>query len=165
VGDLAERAFRRDYRHVYRYVRRRSANAEEAEDLTQTVFADAVAAAERLRAGSSPLLAWLYTVAKRRLADEARRLERRPEQVVPLDARGPAASEARYGEEVARALRSGLARMPHDQRRVVVWRLLEGRPFAEIAGRLGTSEEACRMRFVRGLRALREEFEREGATP
>src|SRR5436190_5197424 len=77
----------------------------------------------------------------------------------------PAASEARYGEEVARALRSGLERMPDDQRRVVVWRLLEGRPFAEIAGRLGTSEEACRMRFVRGLRALREEFEREGATP
>ena len=55
--------------------------------------------------------------------------------------------------------------MPDDQRRVVVWRLLEGRPFAEIAARLGTSEEACRMRFVRGLRALREEFEREGATP
>jgi RNA polymerase sigma-70 factor, ECF subfamily len=164
VGDLAERAFRRHYRHVYHYIRRRAASADEAEDLTQAVFADTVAVADRLRVGSPPLLAWLYTVAKRRLADEARRLERGPVQVAPLDASGPAAPQAQYGEEVARALRSGLARMPDDQRRVVVWRLLEGRGFAEISRRLGTSE-ACRMRFVRGLRALREEFERGGATP
>ena len=164
-GDLAERAFRRHYRHVYRYVRRRAASAEEAEELTQAFFADAVAAA-----GSAPA----GIAAPSRVALHGREAQARGRGAAARARAGagraarwgePAASEARYGEEVARALRSGLERMPDDQRRVVVWRLLEGRPFAEIAGRLGTSEEACRMRFVRGLRALREAFERERATP
>ena len=30
---------------------------------------------------------------------------------------------------------------------------------------LQTSEEACRMRFMRGLQQLRREFEKEGLTP
>src|SRR5262249_26866612 len=70
VSEVAEGAFRRHYEHVYRYVRRRTHDHHRAEDLTQQVFADAVAG---LHESSSPTLAWLYTVAKRRFADEARR--------------------------------------------------------------------------------------------
>jgi DNA-directed RNA polymerase specialized sigma24 family protein len=37
--------------------------------------------------------------------------------------------------------------------------------FAAIGRELGLSEGACRMRFMRGLRDLREEFEKEGLEP
>jgi DNA-directed RNA polymerase specialized sigma24 family protein len=70
VNDVAQRAFRRHYGQVYRYVRRRTRDDDRAEELTQQVFADAAAS---LRETGSPVLAWLYTVTKRRFADEARR--------------------------------------------------------------------------------------------
>lgn len=152
-----------NYRRVLRFVRRRVETAEDAEDLTQEVFANA---ARRLDSSTSdsPTLAWLYTVARRRIVDEARRrgvpravpIELVPERAAPTD---------RYGGEVARVLEVGLSTMPEGQRLVVVGRLLRGRAFADLASELEMSEEACRMRFMRGLQHLREEFETEGVEP
>lgn len=150
------------YRRVLRFVRRRVGSIEDAEDLTQEVFANAA----RLdsRGAESATLAWLYTVAKRRIADEARRRNHASALSLELVAE-PAAAEASYGEEVAETLAAGLAAMPEGQRRVVVGRLLQGRSFADLGRELGTSEEACRMRFMRGLQHLREEFTKEGLQP
>jgi RNA polymerase sigma-70 factor (ECF subfamily) len=151
------------YRKLLRFVRRRVASAEDAEDLVQEVFVNVAASLEG-RGTGSPTLAWLYTVARRRMVDEARRRGRF--RTVPLAlVNGPAAAESRYGAEVARALDEALGGMPKGQRRVVVERLLRGRSFAEIGRELGTSEEACRMRFMRGLQHLREEFRKEGLEP
>lgn len=149
------------YRRVFRFVRRRVASVEEAEDLTQEVFANAAASLEGRGVGS---LAWLYAVARRRIVDEARR--RGGSHTVSLElVAGPMAPEARYGAEVARALDSAVATMPEGQRRVVLGRLIQGLSFAELGGELGTTEEACRMRFMRGLQHLREEFRKEGLEP
>jgi RNA polymerase sigma-70 factor, ECF subfamily len=159
VNDVAERAFRRHYDHVYRYVRRRTRDHDRAEDLTQQVFADAVLG---LRESPSPPLAWLYTVARRRFADEARRdtVARR------VAALRPVAEESRdYGADVGVALRSAFDRLPSGQREVVVLKLLRGARFAEIGARLGISTEAAKMRFVRALEALRTELEEEGLRP
>ena len=41
-------------------------------------------------------------------------------------------------------------------------KLLEGRPFAEIARTIGTSEAAAKMRYSRALAALRVYLEAEG---
>jgi RNA polymerase sigma-70 factor, ECF subfamily len=151
------------YRKVLRFVRRRVGSAEDAEDVTQEVFANAAAVLDGSRV-SSPTLAWLYTVARRRIADELRRRDR--SRTVSLEAVGdPAAPENGYGDEVARALELGVAGMPEGQRRVVLARLVQGRGFAEIADEVGATEDAWRMRFVRGLQQLREEFEKEGLEP
>ena len=69
VTGSAEAAFRRHYGDVYRYLRRRTGDHHEAEELTQRVFADAAASLD----GAETPLAWLYTVARRRFADQARR--------------------------------------------------------------------------------------------
>jgi RNA polymerase sigma-70 factor (ECF subfamily) len=164
MGDLSASAFSRHYNEVYRFVRRRSGTDDEAEEITQSVFAHA---AERLSAateGSRPVLAWLYTVAQRRLVDAARIRARRG-TALRLEDGYPAPDQPRYGAEVAEALREGLAGLPPEQRDVVVLRLLEGRTFAEIAEHLGSTEAACKMRFRRGLLSVREIFEREGITP
>ena len=151
------------YRKVLRFARRRTGSIEDAEDVTQEVYANAAAAPNGQGTGT-PTLAWLYTVAKRRLVDEARRGHR--SRTVPLELIAePAAVTAEYGNEVAAVLLAGLASMPDGQRRVVVGRLLQGRSFAELSQEFGATEEACRMRFMRGLQHLRDEFTREGLQP
>ena len=158
MDDLAATAFRRHYRQVFRFVRRHSASPEDAEDVTAEVFASAIAGLHERRSGAPPVLAWLYTVARRRLADEARRRARAERLHV-------AAVPSEYGPDVARALAQSLRRLPEAQRRVVAMKLIEGRTFREIADRLGTTEGACKMRLARGLERLRDELEKEGVEP
>jgi RNA polymerase sigma factor (sigma-70 family) len=154
---------REHYRDVFRFVRRRVDTHADAEDITQEVFASAAAALARSSDAAPPTLGWLYTVARRRLIDEARR--RRP-RTVPLEVvRLPEARGDAYGGLVGRALELAVEKLPDAQRIVVVMRLLEGRSFAEIADLAGVSEAACRMRFMRGLQQLRSELERNGLTP
>jgi RNA polymerase sigma-70 factor, ECF subfamily len=135
-----------------------------AEDVTQEVFASMAASLAASAKAAAPPLAWLYTVARRRIADEARRLSRVPAVSLELVESAEAWTDA-YGGEVARALDAAVAALPEGQRRVVLERLIQGRSFADIAASLHTSEEACRMRFMRGLQQLRREFEKEGLTP
>ena len=152
MNDLADDAFRRHYAEIYRFVRRRTGDHHRAEELTQQVFADAAAA---LRADGRPPLAWLYAIARRRFADFARRSAREP---LGFDA--PAAGE--YGPRLVEALRAALDQLPDAQREVVILKLWRGLRFAEIADRLGVSEEAARMRFSRGLATLRAVLTEEG---
>lgn len=151
------------YPAVLRFVRRRVSSLPDAEDLTQEAFASAIETLARSAQHSEPTVGWLYTVARRRLVDEARR---RRLDTVPLELVGEAASaDDGYGSLVADALDAALSRLSGPQRSVIVLRLLEGRSFAEIGARLGLTESACRVRFMRALRQLRAEFEREGLAP
>jgi RNA polymerase sigma-70 factor (ECF subfamily) len=159
MDELRER-----YGEIYRYVRRRSYSAADAEEVTQEVFADA-ARALGSSAGEAPPLPWLYTVAQNRLIDRARRTARRRE--VLGDARLEAVADPlpAYGSEVTGALRTGIARLPRLQQEVVVMKLVHGRSFAEIAAALDAGEGACRMRFLRGLEQLRTFLEEQEVTP
>lgn len=166
MANQAEAAHRRYYEHVYRYVRRRTRSREDAEDIAQTVFAEAVSGLELSTPGSPPALAWLYTVARRRLIDQQRRQGSPGARVISLDeARLEHRSPDDYGVGVARTLAEGIAALPREQQDVVVLKLVEGRRFAEIATHLGISEEACRARLSRALRTLRAHLEKEGMKP
>jgi RNA polymerase sigma-70 factor (ECF subfamily) len=166
MAGRAEAAHRRYYASVYGYVRRRTRSREDAEDLTQTVFAEAVSGLEEAAGESASALAWLYTVAKRRLIDEHRRQRVRPAPVISLDVvRLEQRSRSDYGVELAGVLARAIAGLPVEQQRVVVLKLVEGRRFSEIAVSLGVSEEACRVRLSRALRTLRAQLEEEGITP
>lgn len=167
MDDPVASAFRRHYGQVYRFLRRRTESDELAEDLAQSVFADAAVRLPQLEAEGPPVLAWLYTVARRRLIDRARETARDPASIASLDEARAQAVEVvpQYGEQLARAIAGAMAALPEGQRQVVVLKLLEGRPFAEIAARLELTEPACKMRFSRGLEALRSELSRQGMGP
>lgn len=164
MDDRATASWRRHYGSVYRFVRRRSPSREDAEDVTQEVFEAAATALAKARLDAEPPLAWLYAVARRRLVD---RLRIPAAQQTPLnegafvDDRG----ERAYAPAIVQALVEGLRSLDEGQRRVVVSKLFEGRSFAEIAAELEVSEEACRMRFSRGLARLRHQLEEKGVTP
>jgi RNA polymerase sigma factor (sigma-70 family) len=162
VGSRAEEAFRRHYGQVFRFIRRRVSSDHEAEELAQLVFADAVRGLERFKPGATPVLALLYTVAQRRLADRARVLARHESLGELDDARLQLVGESEYGASVASAIRAALDRLPDPQRRVVVMKLLQGASFAEIASSVGTTEAACKMRFARGLESVRDELRQAG---
>jgi RNA polymerase sigma-70 factor (ECF subfamily) len=154
---------RSHYSDVFRFVRSRVDTRADAEDVAQQVFLSAAEALARSAATAPPSLGWLYTVARRRLIDEARR---RRIETVPLElVRDAESGGDEYGGRVAGVLDAALATLGETRRAVVVLRLLEGRSFAEISAELGASEAACRVRFMRGLEQLRVAFEREGLTP
>jgi len=156
MPDRSEEAFRRHYGQLFRYIRRRTPDHFEAEDVTQAVFADAAERLGDFKPGATPVLAWLYTVAQRRLADRARRLAHRHASLREIERERLAPVGSEYGAEVAAALHDAIAALPETQRTVVVLKLLRGLSFVEIAGRVGSSEGSCKMRFARGLEALRD---------
>lgn len=160
VNGTAEGAFRRHYQHVYGYLRRRTRDPHRAEELTQEVFAAAAAGLPEAQEGDPPVLAWLYTVARRRFVDETRR-QRREKRVNLSETR----SSSDYGPFVARALREALGALPGGQSQVVVLKLLRGLTFAEIGAEVGLTEAAAKMRFRRALEALREELIERGIEP
>jgi RNA polymerase sigma-70 factor (ECF subfamily) len=156
MPDRSEEAFRRHYGQLFRYIRRRTPDDFEAEDVTQAVFADAAQRLGDFKPGATPVLAWLYTVAQRRLADRARRLAQQHASLREIERARLAVTEEDYGPELTAALREALAALPDTQRTVVVMKLLRGLSFAEIAAEVGAGEGACKMRFARGLEALRD---------
>lgn len=160
MNGTAEGAFRRHYQHVYGYLRRRTRDPHRAEELTQEVFAAAAAGLPDAQEGDPPVLAWLYTVARRRFVDETRR-QRREKRVNLSETR----SSSDYGPFVARALREALGALPGGQSQVVVLKLLRGLTFAEIGAEVGLTEAAAKMRFRRALEALREELIERGIEP
>ncbi len=159
-----ERDLARHYHAIYRFVRRRSSSREDAEDMTQTVFVEAAANLTRVYEDGRSPLAWLYTVASRRLVDQARRRNRDPE-LVPLDTIALHAGEGRYGERVGRTLREAIELLPENQRSVVARRLIEGASFADIAKQEDATEPACKMRYMRALATIRTHLEQQGVEP
>jgi RNA polymerase sigma-70 factor, ECF subfamily len=160
VNGVAEGAFRRHYQHVYGYLRRRVRDPHRAEELTQDVFEAAAAGLPDPKEGDPPVLAWLYTVARRRFVDETRKQRREKRIELPTTR-----SSSDYGPFVARALREALGELPGGQSQVVVLKLLRGLTFAEIGAEVGLTEAAAKMRFKRALEALREELIERGIEP
>jgi RNA polymerase sigma-70 factor (ECF subfamily) len=160
VNGAAEGAFRRHYGHVYGYFRRRVGDHGRAEELTQDVFAAAASSLPTERPGDPPVLVWLYAVARRRFADEARRHARDRRLAGML----PTRSSSDYAP-VAGALREALAALPGGQSRVVLLKLVRGLTFAEIGVEVGLTEAAAKMRFVRALEQLRADLSERGIEP
>jgi RNA polymerase sigma-70 factor (ECF subfamily) len=161
--ELVGEAFRRHQAQVESYLFRRLGDRGEAEELTQAVFVEAVERLPRLESPPDSILAWLYTVAHRRFVDEIRRRTRRRRRA-HLFYREETVEDV-YGERLWKSLAAALATVPEEQREIVVARLFDDRPFAEIAAALGISEAAAKMRFARALALVRDRLADEGFTP
>ncbi len=161
---FVELAFRAHSQRIYRFFLRQTGSQSDAEDLTQRVFTDAVEAFGSTTTPPDSVLAWLYTVARRRMADDIRQRSRQGQESPTWELEGLRAAHE-YGPAVAAALEKAIGRLPEKQRTVVVLRLLRGIPFAEIAELVGESEAACKMRFARGIDRIRRELEDEGIRP
>jgi RNA polymerase sigma factor (sigma-70 family) len=129
-----------------------SVGPHDGSDLFQDTVVSALRAYPRLRHADN-LRGWLFTIAHRKVVDEARRRARRavpagdPPEVAHRDADG-------LGDA---AVWDAVRQLPPKQRSAVVQRYLLDRPYAEIAVVIGSSEAAARQNVRAGLQRLRQE--------
>jgi RNA polymerase sigma factor (sigma-70 family) len=151
--------YRRHLPAVLGFFLRRTGDPELTADLTAEVFAAALLAAERYRTGEQPALAWLYGIAAHKLADSRRRgrVEDEARRRLALDPLTIDDAELARIEEIADpgAAASAMLALPPAQRDAVLARVVQERPYAEIADEMRCSELLVRQRVSRGLRALR----------
>jgi RNA polymerase sigma-70 factor (ECF subfamily) len=148
--------------NVCGYVRSIVHDQHEAEDITQHVFAKLIRVIGKYEKRDVPFLAWVLRVARNVAVDEIRRQRMLPVEEVRTSDEGhgdPAAGRP------ADELRDALARLPIDQREVLVLRHFAGLSPTEIAQRMGRSEGSVHGLHHRGRRALRTELDSRGSAP
>jgi RNA polymerase sigma factor (sigma-70 family) len=164
--------YRRESEQLLLFFARRTLDGDVAMDLMAETFAHAYLGWPRLRGRSvEQRQAWLYTIARRRLSRYLRRgrVERRA--IARLGIQAPVVHEDDLAEierraglaELRNALADELALLSDGQRHALQLRIIDERPYPEIARALGISELAARMRVSRALRALGRSLERAPA--
>jgi RNA polymerase sigma-70 factor (ECF subfamily) len=146
---------------------RRVGRAEVAFDLLSETFAKALEHRASFR-GSLPEeeQGWLFAIARSELSHYFRRGAVERAALKRLGIEPPALSAAEIErieeqaalEEVRPRLAEALEALPADQRDAVGLRVVQELGYADIAARLGVTEEVVRARVSRGLRALRGEM-------
>jgi len=141
-------------------------NASLAEEAAQSVFI-ALAAQAQSRTKVAHLAAWLHATTRFTVSHVVRAERRRQDR--ERKAQALAAVEEEPGREEMAALppemlEPVLEALPEGDREVLLQRFIEGRPYAALAGGLGVSEDAARMRVARALERAREVFARRGIT-
>ena len=107
----------------------------------------------------SLLSGWLVIIVKNLARDELRRRKR----IAPLPEDWEMSSaENLEDNDALRTLVSHIRAMPEGSRAVLELRLVGGYSFAEIGRVVGCSEDAARMRYNRGLEALKHQLREEG---
>src|SRR4051795_5381296 len=158
----ADRQFERIYQRyvgdVYRYSLAVMRNAQDAEDVTQTTFLNALRAMQNGERPETPKN-WLIAIAHNVCRQRFRQAQRRPQESPFFEDAAEAAvpeSDERYSaEDIQRAL----GQLAFNQRSALVMRELEGRSYAEIAEIMGTTVAAVETVLFRARRALREQLE------
>jgi RNA polymerase sigma-70 factor (ECF subfamily) len=161
--DDIERLYRDHARELLIYCARRTYDADAALDVVAEVFAAAFAQRRRCR-GESPAEreAWLYGIARNLIAGFWRRgaAEQRAVRRLGIEVRDLSAEERDRVEELAdlrehrRRVAADMDRLGADQREAVRLRVVEELDYAEVAARLGVSEQVARARVSRALRRM-----------
>ena len=148
--------------NVCGYVRSIVHDQHEAEDITQHVFAKLIHAIGKYEERDVPFFAWILRVSRNVAVDHIRR-----QRAIPVEeVRGSDDSDfGQLGDERLSDLREALARLPRDQREVLVLRHIAGLSPTEIARHTGRSEGSVHGLHHRGRRALTAELRSRGAAP
>jgi RNA polymerase sigma-70 factor (ECF subfamily) len=156
-ADLLEWLVRRHATGLLTFLTRMVGDRHRAEELFQEVFL-AVWLKRRQYQFPRPFRAWLYAIALNRCRAVFRL--RRP-AAVSLDEEhvppGPDDSPADHAiaAETAEQVSQAVARLPAQQRSVVVLRIYQGLAYAQIAEMIGCTEGTVRSHMHHGLVALR----------
>jgi RNA polymerase sigma-70 factor (ECF subfamily) len=142
------------YDRIYAYAYRRVASREIAEDIAATVFEDALRGIKRLRWQDKPLIAWLYRIASRRVADHYRASR----DHAPLDdtllARDPDPHDQATRAEESRIIEIGLAKLAAPDREIIRLAYFDELRGEAIAAMLNCSASNVYVRLHRALKKL-----------
>lgn len=147
---------------IYRYVRAHMHGDEDAADLTQQIFLQALDALPAYRPRGVPFSTWLFRIARHAIIDAHRRKhatiawDALPEALHPVGAQDPEMAVLR--EERLLRLSALLARLDVEKRELLVLRFGAGLSSPEIAAVVGKSHAAVKKQLTRTLQTLREQY-------
>lgn len=149
---------------VYRYVRTRLGSDEDAADLTQQVFLQAMAALPRYRPQGVPFAVWLFRIARHAAINRATRnvgvdlsWDQLPEPLHPQA--GDAPEELAVKREALGHLRTLLGELEPAQRELLALRFAGGLTASQIAALVGRKPEAVRKQIYRMLQSFKEHLQ------
>ncbi len=147
---------------IYRFVFFRVGDEQTAEDITAQVFLRAWEKLGRYRIGSTPFLAWLYTIARNAVIDHYRTHKENValEDVTFSQPDHAEASDHKIDlEGEVESLSAAMRTLTDDQQRILLLKFMEGLSTHQIAQNLGKSEGAIRALQMRALQALAKRLE------
>lgn len=149
-----EQTVQREGGRLLNFIRMRVRDETEAQDVLQDVFGELVEAYRGVET-IERVTAWLFRVARNKIADRYRR--RGPDttfdDLLPDLSANPEVLVVR--DDVWDAIQTAIEELPPAQRQAFVWHELEGMSFREMANRTGETENALRLRKHYAMRALR----------
>jgi len=160
----------RHAREIVGYLTQRSGDPQLALDLTAATFLRAFEQRGRCRAtGDRQRAAWLYRIAANELADHYRRgvkegrlVTRLGAELRPLtDGELATIKDLAGSGDLEERVTAAMQELSSEQQAAVRLRVIEERPYSEVAQELGVSQQTVRARVSRGLRALRRATERD----
>lgn len=147
---------------VWSLARRYLRNATDAEDAVQDIFIDIWGSSARYDRNIASEVAFISTIARRRLIDKIRQAERRPlmdslddDEGAPIDPGVPATVEDDTEVTIVERV---LAEMDPEHQKVLAMSLYEGYSHSEIAERLSLPLGTVKTRVRRGLIHIREQL-------
>jgi RNA polymerase sigma factor (sigma-70 family) len=161
-----ERTVRRERARLLAFIRRRIADAADAEDILQETLYELVRAQRSLQPVEQAG-AWLLRVARNRIIDRFRRRGAAADGARAAPEESAELLPAADGDPESAALRSllllrleaALAQLPAEQRAIFVAHELDGVSFAELARRTGVSRNTLLSRKHYAVRALRRQLQ------
>jgi RNA polymerase sigma-70 factor (ECF subfamily) len=155
-----EALIRRHASPLLTFIQQMVGDRHRSEELFQEVFL-AVWIKRRQYQFPRPFRAWLYTIAVNKCREAFRQCDGRRPVVLEEDspasplAAGPSPADTAVATETAALITAAVAQLPAQQRVVVVLRIWEGLPYAEIAEITGRTEGTVRSHMHHGLAQLR----------
>jgi RNA polymerase sigma factor (sigma-70 family) len=156
--------YRRHLPVVLRWCLRETGNHEVAADLSAEVFAAALISAHRYRAAQGSVLAWLLGIARNKLLESLRRRRvansaRRSLHLEPVLLTDPDLERIDELTSLNESLMARVNELPPALRDALTGRVIEERPYEQIASDLRCSESVVRQRVSRALKTLRSQLE------
>ena len=154
--DALATLYERYVRRLYTYVYYRTHHRETAEDIVSEVFLRALEHISSFDPARGNVSAWFHGIAHNLIIDHFRRLKptQAIEDVWDLSSDTNVPRDADTALQVEK-VREALKTLTPEQREMMILRLWDGYPFAEIAALTGKSEAACKMAFGRALKKIR----------
>ena len=145
------------YRAVYNYIYYRVSDQQAAEDISGEVFIRMLRKLPTYRDRGRPFLAWLYTIARNLVVDHYRAREKN--EMLPIrenlvEGREKAPDQRLQSQQQSDCFRKALEQLPESQRKLLIFRFIDGFSTPRIVDLLGKSDRAVRSLQHRALRSL-----------
>lgn len=144
-----EKSFEAHHSNLFTYIRSRIRSLEEAEDVLQEVYVQALGSLNVLDAVDN-LTGWLYTVAKHKIIDWYRKKRLPTVSIDEADKNGiqfkdmlaeeiPDQLDENTRQFVLQSIMDAIDELPDKQKYVFIQQVIEGKTFRELAAQVGES--------------------------